>query len=80
MSAPEDYIPIDEAAIIRCARKAHICVGPHNGQKRVRCGAGPIAKGSVYVEWMDSAACYQSGERYHWWCAITQGILKPRES
>jgi hypothetical protein len=70
---------LHDGALLRTARKEHFCGGHHDGDRHLRCGeggkSGTIPRGQVYVEWMDSAPVYGSGVRYHWHCAITQGIV-----
>ena len=64
-----------ETTFLRVARKEHRCAGGHNGQTNVPCRK-PIRKGERYVESCSETPLFQSGNRYHFECAVQQGILE----
>lgn len=63
----------------RTARKEHRCWGGHDGTKRTRCDQ-PIERGSRYVEYVGEVPLYHSGYRYHYECALQQGLIAPQAS
>lgn len=68
------WVVDDGNGFIRTARMAHSCAGWHDGTKRVRCDR-LINKGERYVEYCGESSPFQSGLRYHFECAATQGLL-----
>ncbi len=76
-----DITNLDQHAVMRTARKAHLCVclhpeyrsGTPNGNYRPDC-LGTIQPGDRYVEYMANAAGYESGDRYCWKCGTAVWI------
>lgn len=59
---------------LRTGRKTHHCHGMHNGERRIKCD-DPIVAGAQYLEYFGESAPYESGQRYHIYCALSQGLL-----
>jgi len=68
----------DGSVIFRRARKDHRCDGGHDGKQRTACTL-PIRKGDSYIEYLGESPAFASGNRYHYLCAMQQGLIEESE-
>ncbi len=68
---------LDSGVIFRKGRKEYRCQGSHDGEKHAPCLLSrPIHHGEAHVEYVGETYAYQSGKRYHFECAETEGFVK----
>jgi len=66
---------IDCGVIFRRARKEHKCDGAHDGEKIVPCLLNRPIQREMYVEYYGETGSFRSGERMHFECAATRGLV-----